>query len=183
MKILKTALPGVLVVDSEPFVDQRGAFTRLYCERELSEVIGTRRIVQVNLSRTFKAGVVRGMHYQNPPHLEMKLLRCLKGRVLDIALDLRSGSPTFLQWHAEELCQDRGNMLVIPEGCAHGFQTLEADSELLYLHTEFYTPTSEGGILFDDPLMGIRWPLPVSELSERDRGHPPLTADFSGILL
>ena len=183
MNIVQTALPGVLVVETAAFVDHRGGFARFYCEQELIEVIGDRRIVQINHSRTSSSGAVRGMHYQKPPYAEMKLIRCIKGRVWDVALDLRVQSPTFLQWHAEELSTDNRRMMVIPEGCAHGFQTLEADSELLYLHTEFYTPTAEGGVLHDDPRLAIHWPLPVVDLSERDLRHTAIPADFSGIVL
>jgi dTDP-4-dehydrorhamnose 3,5-epimerase len=116
MNVRQTALTGVVVVESTAFADHRGAFVRFYCEQELSEVIGTRRIAQINHSRTSTIGAVRGMHYQRPPHAEMKMVRCLKGRVWDVAVDLRAGSSTFLQWHAEELTPDNGRMLVIPEG-------------------------------------------------------------------
>jgi dTDP-4-dehydrorhamnose 3,5-epimerase len=121
------------------------------------------------------------MHFQNPPHAEMKLVRCLKGRVWDVAVDLRSGSPTFLRWHAEELAPEGARMLVIPEGCAHGFQALEPESELLYLHTAFYAPEAEGGVSYADPRLAITWPLPVSDLSPRDRSQPPIDHDFRGI--
>lgn len=181
MKIQQTLLPGVVVVESTSFVDQRGAFMRLYCEDELNKILGERRIVQINHSMTSAVGTVRGMHFQRPPHAEMKLVRCLKGRIWDVAVDLRAGSPTFLQWHAEELSQQNARMLTIPEGCAHGFQTLEANSELLYLHTEFYLPSAEAGLPYDDPRLNIQWPLPVTDLSERDRRHSPISPDFSGI--
>lgn len=183
MKILQTALPSVLLVETAPISDERGAFTRFYCERELTSIIGNRHIVQINHSRTANAGAVRGMHYQHPPHAEMKLIRCLKGRVWDVAVDLRAGSPTFLQWHAEELTPGNARMMAIPEGCAHGFQVLEPDSELLYLHTAFYAPESEDCVSCNDPRLGIAWPLPVADLSRRDNSYPPLTADFSGIVV
>lgn len=183
MKIHSTRLPGVHVVETTPFADQRGSFARLFCANELAESIGQRHIVQINHSCTRVAGTVRGLHYQQAPHAEMKLVRCLRGRVWDVAVDLRAGSPTFMQWHAEELSPEIGRMLVIAEGCAHGFQVLENDSELLYLHTAFYTPSSEGGIRFDDPLIGIDWPLPVTELSERDRAYSLLEPDFRGLVL
>jgi dTDP-4-dehydrorhamnose 3,5-epimerase len=176
-------IQGLWTVDSVPFVDDRGAFARLYCENELSSIIGHRHIVQINHSRTHAVGAVRGLHFQQPPHAEMKLIRCLKGRVWDVAVDLRAGSPTFLQWHAEELGSDRPRMFVIPEGFAHGFQVLEPDSELLYCHTASYTPGSEGGVSPVDPRLSIPWPLPVSDLSARDRSHPLLTADYSGVRL
>ena len=121
------------------------------------------------------------MHFQRPPHAEMKLVRCLKGKVWDVAIDLRAGSATFMQWHAEELSAENARMVVIPEGCGHGFQVLEEDSELLYLHTSLYAPEFEDGVLFNDPRLNISWPLPVTDLSERDRKHPLLTLDFAGL--
>lgn len=181
MNVLPTLLAGVVVVETNPYNDARGAFARFYCERELAGIIGDRRIVQINHSRSHSVGAVRGLHYQLPPNSEMKLVRCLKGRVWDVAVDLRTGSPTFLQWHGEELTPDNARMLVIAEGFAHGFQVLEAGSELLYLHTAFYAPEAEGGVRCDDPRLGIAWPLPLTDFSQRDRRHPPLTPDFSGI--
>jgi dTDP-4-dehydrorhamnose 3,5-epimerase len=171
------------VVESAPISDRRGAFCRLYCEQELAPVLGNRHIVQINLSRSTKAGTVRGLHFQRPPYAEMKLVRCLKGAVWDVAVDLRKNSPTFLLWYAEKLTPDNALMLVIPEGFAHGFQALEADTELLYLHTEFYRPDAEAGIRVDDPLLNIGWPMPVSELSERDLSLPAITAEFSGLAI
>ena len=128
-------------------------------------------------------GAVRGLHFQHPPHAEMKLVRCLKGKVWDVAVDLRAGSSTFMQWHAEEMSPKNSRMLVIPEGCAHGFQVLEKNSELLYLHTSFYAPGFEGGVLFSDPRLNISWPLPVTDLSERDRHHPLIAPDFMGLIV
>ncbi|MES2919216.1 MAG: dTDP-4-dehydrorhamnose 3,5-epimerase [Pseudomonadota bacterium] len=183
MKVTATTLPGVFVADTEFRGDHRGFFGRLFCADELQETLGSRQIVQVNFSRTEARGAVRGMHYQRPPQAETKFVRCLRGRVFDVAVDLRSGSPTFLHWHAEELSADNHRMMVIPEGCAHGFQALEAGSELLYLHTATYAPDLEGGVAFDDPRLAIAWPLPVTDLSVRDRQHSPLHADFSGISL
>lgn len=183
MKARPTSLAGVEVVDTQPFADERGAFARFYCESDLQALIGARRIVQINHSRTAAVGAVRGMHYQQPPHAEMKFVRCIRGRIWDVAVDLRAGSATFLQWHAEELTPANGRMLAIPEGCAHGFQVMEPDSELLYLHTAFYTPAAERGVRFDDPRLAIAWPLPVAGMSERDRRHDLLGPDFSGIAL
>jgi dTDP-4-dehydrorhamnose 3,5-epimerase len=176
-----TSIPGLVVVETAPLSDHRGAFVRLYCERELASLIGERRILQINHSRTTSIGAVRGLHYQCPPHAEMKLVRCLKGRVWDVAVDFRHNSPTFLRWHAEELTPTNARMLVIPEGFAHGFQALEPESELLYLHTAFYTRDSEGGLRHDDPRLAIHWPLGVTDLSPRDAAHPFINSDFSGI--
>lgn len=181
MNISSTSISGVAVVETIRHADHRGSFARFYCERELAPVIDNRRIVQINHSCTGAVGAVRGMHFQRPPHAEMKLVRCLKGRVWDVVLDLRSDSPTFLKWHAEELTPKNNRMLVIPEGCAHGFQVLERDSELLYLHTAFYAPEAEGGIRHDDPRIAIRWPLAVTDISHRDTSHPLIGSDFQGI--
>jgi dTDP-4-dehydrorhamnose 3,5-epimerase len=178
-----TSIDGVIVVETVPFVDHRGSLTRLFCSRQLASLIGERQIVQINHSRTAAAGAIRGLHFQNPPHAEMKLIRCLRGRVWDVAVDLRTGSPTFLQWHAEELTASNSRMLVISEGCAHGFQTLEPDCELLYLHTAWYAPEAEGGIRFNDPRLGIAWPLPPGDLSQRDQGHALLPDNFAGIAI
>lgn len=181
MNVQATSIPGVMVVQTQCVQDDRGAFARLFCEQDLAPAIGARHIVQINYSRTSAPGAVRGMHFQLPPHAEMKLVRCLKGKVWDVAVDLRAGSPTFLRWHAEELTPGNARMLVIPEGCAHGFQTLEADCELLYLHTAAYCAASEGGVDCRDPLLGIPWPLPVTGLSPRDTAHRAIAWDFRGL--
>ncbi|CUJ07568.1 dTDP-4-dehydrorhamnose 3%2C5-epimerase [Achromobacter xylosoxidans] len=181
VNVRSTPIAGAVVVETRPHQDTRGAFTRLFCADALSAVIGSRQIVQINQSRTLHAGAVRGMHFQRPPHAEMKLVRCIRGRVWDVVVDLRAGSPTFLRWHAQELDAESARMLVIPEGCAHGFQVLEANSELLYLHTAYYTPYAEAGVRHDDPRLGIRWPLAATDLSSRDQAHAPLSDDFAGI--
>lgn len=181
MKITNTKISGVHVIETTAHADARGHFARAFCDRELAPVLGGRHITQMNLSRTVKAGAVRGMHYQNAPYAEMKLVRCLRGRMLDVALDLRAGSPTFLQWHAEELTPANMKMLLTPEGCAHGFQALEPDTEVLYLHTGYYEPSSEGGVNHADPRIDLSWPMPVTEISARDAAYPLLAADFRGI--
>lgn len=183
VKLIATAIAGVFVAETQAFQDKRGAFARLFCEHELSDAVGARHIEQINHSRTSAVGAVRGLHFQRAPHAEMKMVRCLKGRVWDVAVDLREGSRTFLQWHAQELSAVNALMLVIPEGCAHGFQVLEPDSELLYLHTASYTPSAEGGVRFDDPALKLPWPLPVTDLSERDKQHPLISQNFSGIIV
>lgn len=181
MNIVHTPIAGLKVVQSVPHRDDRGSFLRLFCANELESVLGHRQIQQINFSRTSQVGAVRGMHFQRPPHAEMKMVRCLRGRVWDVAVDLRTGSPTFLHWHAKELAQDDAQMLVIPEGFAHGFQAQEPDSELLYLHTAFYEPSAEGGLRHDDPRLAIPWPLPPRDLSPRDLALPALGADFTGV--
>jgi len=183
MNLVETSIHGVRVIENTAFQDNRGAFSRLFCSRELQTVIGQRAIVQINHSMTHSVGAVRGLHFQNPPHAEMKIVRCLKGRVFDVAVDLRQGSPTFLKWSAIELTPESHLAFVIPEGCAHGFQVLEEDSELLYLHTAFYTPDAEGAIRYDDPSIGVNWPLAPTDLSVRDLSHPHLKEDYKGIVL
>lgn len=178
-----TSISGLEVVETTPYIDSRGTFARLYCENDLASLIGSRRIVQINLSRTATIGAVRGLHYQRPPHAEMKLVRCLKGKVWDVAVDLRHNSPTFLRWHAEVLSPNNMRMMVIPEGFAHGFQVLEPDSELLYLHTAFYKPGAENGLRHDDPRLAIHWPIDVQDLSQRDAAHPFINSDYSGVAL
>lgn len=181
MRVSDTRISGVHIVELDAHVDHRGSFHRLYCSRELIDIIGGREIEQINQSRTRKVGAVRGMHFQYSPHSEMKLVRCVSGRVWDVAVDLRADSPTFLRWHAAELTPENALLMVIPEGCAHGFQVLEPDTELLYLHTALYEPTAEGGVRPTDPMLSIDWPLQVDDLSRRDLNHPLLTPHFPGI--
>lgn len=183
LKITDTKISGLHVVEGAPVVDARGSFSRLFCAEELSGILDGRKIVQINQSKTNAIGAVRGLHFQYPPKAEMKFVRCLHGRVWDVALDLRAGSATFMQFHAQELSQDNNLMMVIPEGCAHGFQVLEAGSELLYLHTAFYDSMAEGGVRYNDPLSNISWPLPPTDLSPRDAAHPFLDRSFRGLSL
>jgi len=180
MKISTTTLAGLALVDTTSFVDHRGDFSRFFCERELAPLIGGRRILQINHSTTSAPGTVRGLHFQRAPDAEMKLVRCIHGRVWDVAVDLRADSPTFLQWHAEELSASNRRMLVIPEGFAHGFQALEPDSQILYLVTAGYSPASESGLRYDDPRLAISWPLAAGEVSERDRAWPLVSSSFPG---
>jgi dTDP-4-dehydrorhamnose 3,5-epimerase len=183
MKITCTGIDGVVVAESTAFSDHRGTFTRLFCASDLAPIIGSRHITQINKSRTAGVGAARGLHYQRSPYAETKFVFCLKGKIWDVAVDLRTGSATLLHWHAEELSAGNCRMLIIPEGCAHGFQVLEPDSEILYLHTAPYDPASESGVQVSDPLLNISWPLPIHDLSERDKTHPLLPRGFAGITL
>ena len=183
MNLVDTDIAGVCVIESAVFQDARGAFSRLFCSRELQPILGPRAIVQINHSITRRVGAVRGLHYQHRPHAEMKIIRCLKGRVFDVAVDLRKDSPTFLAWTALELTPESHRAFVLPEGCAHGFQVLEEDSELLYLHTSFYAPEAEGAVRFDDPRIGVSWPLAPTDLSARDLGHAYLEENYKGMVL
>jgi dTDP-4-dehydrorhamnose 3,5-epimerase len=176
-----TPLAGLTAVQRVPRHDYRGSLERLFCDEIFRQCGIVKPIKQINRTTTRSCGTLRGLHFQHPPHSEAKIVQCLRGAVFDVALDLRRGSPTFLHWHGELLSADNGVALVIPEGFAHGLQTLEDDTELLYLHTAAYSPSAEGGVSPLDPSLAIRWPMPISELSERDRNHPPLTLDFAGL--
>jgi len=179
--ILSTPLEGLVVLQRKPFGDQRGFLQRLFCSEELHMLLSNKNIVQINHTHTAKRGTVRGMHFQHPPHAEIKFVSCLCGEVFDVAVDLRQGSSTFLRWHAEVLSADNHKTLVIPEGFAHGFQTLTDDCEMLYFHTAAYQSKAEDGLHAQDPTLDIRWPVSISELSTRDSMHPLITHDFSGV--
>ena len=179
--IFDTPIAGVQRLQRKPIGDHRGYFERLFCAGELRALLSGRSIVQINHSLTARRGVVRGLHFQYPPHAEMKMVSCLRGEVFDVAVDLRQGSATFLHWHAAILSADNHQTLLIPEGLAHGFQTLADNCELLYLHTAAYRADAEGALNALDPRLDIAWPLPITELSERDRNHPLITADYAGI--
>lgn len=178
-----TPLAGLHVVQRQPLGDARGSFTRVFCQEELAAAGWMRPIAQINHSVTQARATVRGLHYQRPPHAEMKLVSCLAGEVWDVVVDLRSGSPTFLGWHAERLSAQNGRALLIPEGCAHGFQVLGEGAELLYCHSAAYVAESEAGLHPQDPRLAIAWPLPVLALSPRDAGHPFIDAEFKGVRL
>jgi len=158
-----------MVISSEPFRDERGFFNRIFCQKELEVIKSGIVIVQINHSMTKQKGSIRGMHFQNPPYAEMKIVRCTKGSIFDVAVDLRKDSPTFLQWHGEVLSAENMKALVIPEGCAHGFQSLENDIEMVYMSTSPYCKEADDGIRFDDPKIGIQWPLSVTIVSEKDK--------------
>jgi dTDP-4-dehydrorhamnose 3,5-epimerase len=181
--IEKTPIYGLQVVHRQLMVDDRGYLERIFCSDELKPIIDQRSIVQINHTLTAKTGTVRGLHFQHPPHAEMKLVSCLRGEVFDVAVDLRKDSLTFLQWHAEMLTESNHKTFVIPEGFAHGFQTLTDDCELLYLHTTAYAQDADAGLNALDPRLTINWPMPVAERSTRDQKHAMLTLDFLGLSL
>ena len=174
-------LAGSYEVTLTPFGDSRGWFARTYCKNEFAAIGHTKEWVQLNHSFTNVKGSIRGMHYQLPPFKEIKMVRCIVGVVFDVIIDLREGSPTFLQWFGTELSAANKKMLYIPEGFAHGFQTLAEDCELIYHHSEFYTQSYEAGIRYDDALININWPLAVTEMSDRDKSFSFITPDFKGI--
>jgi dTDP-4-dehydrorhamnose 3,5-epimerase len=175
-EVRPTPISGLIELVSQPFADERGSFLNVFRAQEPSfaQAWGQRPIAQVNISRSEAMATVRGLHLQAPPHSEAKLVRCLRGRIWDVAVDLRPGSATYGQWHAVELSPATANALLIPEGCAHGFQVLEPGSELLYLHSGAWVPQAETGIRFNDPRLAIPWPLTSLGLSERDLALPLL---------
>lgn len=183
LTITDTPISGVKLVQRQQLSDERGYLARLFCAQELAQAGWHTPVVQINLTLTLKRGTVRGLHYQNAPDAEMKLVTCIRGAVWDVAVDLRADSPTFLNWHAQQLSADNGLALLIPEGCAHGFQTLSDDTELLYCHSAAYAPQSDAGLDARDARLAIAWPLPVSAslMSDRDTRHPMVDARLRGV--
>jgi len=181
--ILDTPIVDLKIVERQQLGDSRGFLARLFCVEELAAAGWHKPIIQINQTLTQKQGTVRGLHFQNAPYAEMKLVTCLHGSIWDLAVDLRAGSPTFLQWHAEELSAANHRALLIPEGFAHGFQTLCHDCELIYLHTRTYTPGAEAGFNPKDSMLSITWPMAITELSTRDAQHHMLDHQFKGVML
>lgn len=178
-----TPLAGLILVQRKPTEDARGFFGRLFCAEEFRAAGLQKHVEQINHTFTRKKGAVRGMHFQYPPHAETKIVSCLKGKIFDVAIDLRRGSPTFLRWYGEILSAENRKSLLIPEGFAHGFQTFTDDCELIYLHSAPYHREAEGALNVADPKIAIGWPLTITDLSERDRTHPFVDSDFEGIAL
>lgn len=176
-------LAGAAELRTDPAHDARGWFARFFCQRTLLPENEGRSIQQINCSHTVHRGTVRGMHLQHPPHAEDKVVRCIRGKVYDVMVDLRRSSATFGRWHAVVLDAGELNMVYIPRGFAHGFQTLEDHCEILYLHTEFHVPEAEGGIRYNSPALGIPWPLSISNMSARDRELPIFDAAMGGLPL
>ncbi len=178
----ETPLRGVYVIEPNAFVDHRGFFARMFCSEELKEHGLKYDLVQANHSGSRRKGTIRGMHYQLPPHAETKIVKCVKGRVYDVVIDVRKNSPTFLQWYGIELNMENKKQLYIPEGFAHGFQALEDDAEIIYLVTAFYTMEFERGVRFNDAAIGIEWPLKENIIiSEKDNNIPLIDDGFKGI--
>ena len=181
MTFTPTLLSGSYIIDPEVFSDDRGWFARFYCKNEFKEIGHEKEWVQLNHSVTNKKGTIRGMHFQMEPFREIKMVKCIAGAVYDVIIDLRKDSETFLKWTGVELSAGNKRMLYIPEGFAHGFQCLQDHCELIYHHSQFYSPGSEAGIRYDDPLVKIKWPVAVTVLSSRDAAHPYLDENFKGI--
>jgi len=183
MEIRNTDIEGVRILTPDCFQDHRGTFTKLFGTPELHQLLGARTIRQANRSVTRSPGMVRGIHYQLPPYAELKIVTCLRGRVFDVAVDLRKGSNTFLKWTTIELTSENCRMIVIPEGFGHGIQALEPNSEILYLCTADYVPAYETGVRYDDSTLRVKWPLEPQLLSERDLALPTIDAHYEGIPL
>jgi dTDP-4-dehydrorhamnose 3,5-epimerase len=171
---IATPLAGAYVVDAKRIEDERGFFARSFCRRELEAHGMSAHVAQCNISFTQRRGTLRGMHYQAKPHEEAKLVRCTRGVIWDVIVDLRADSSTFAQWHGVELSATSRRALYVPEGFAHGFQTLTDDAEIFYMMSEFYHPQAARGLRWNDPKVGIEWPLPNPLMSERDRSYPLL---------
>lgn len=182
-EIQTTPLDGLYVVRRQAIADTRGFLSRLFCAEALAEVGWKKPVAQINHTCTAQRGTVRGMHFQKPPHVEAKLVSCLQGAVWDVAIDVRKDSPTLGQHYALELSADNHTALLIPEGFAHGFQTLMENAHLLYCHSTAYAPHAEAGLNPFDAKLAIAWPLAVAEVSARDREHPMMTGDFRGFAL
>lgn len=174
MNFVETGFKDLYLVEIQPLHDDRGFFSRTYCKNEFNQINFSGEFVQINLSSNTKKGTLRGMHYQLPPHEERKLIRCNAGKVFDVVVDMRRGSNTYLKWYSCELSKENMKMILIPSGFAHGFITLEDNTELIYHHTEFYNPSSEGGLRYNDKLLNIDWPLEITSISEKDRNYPLL---------
>jgi dTDP-4-dehydrorhamnose 3,5-epimerase len=179
VRFVETAIAGVVVVELEEHVDERGSFARTWCSDEMAEAGLATELSQCSLSRNTRAGTLRGLHFQQAPHEEAKLVRCTRGAIFDVAVDLRHGSPTRGRWVGVELDPENGKALYVPQGCAHGFQTLADDSDVAYMISTPYAPGAAAGVRWDDPLLAIDWPAPPGErtISERDRSLPDYVPD------
>lgn len=176
MRFSRTLLPGVVVVDIEAHEDERGGFARLQCPDEFAAAGVPFTPAQTSLSRNQQAGTLRGLHYQPAPYAETKLVRAVRGRIFDVAVDLRPDSPTFRRWVGEELTADNARALFIPKGVAHGFLTLEADADVLYQISPAFTPGHEAGVRWNDPAFAIAWPTAPRLISPRDATYPDFPA-------
>lgn len=181
LELIPQSIDGLAIIRHSSISDERGSFRRLFCRATLSRLLVERTLQQINHSYTKAEGTVRGLHFQMPPNSEVKIVTCVRGAVWDVAVDLRRGSPTFLQYQAITLSEAGDCSYFIPEGFAHGFQTLAPDSELLYLHTANFDPDSEGTVNAADPMLGIGWPRPISKRSARDSQAPMLDSNFEGV--
>jgi dTDP-4-dehydrorhamnose 3,5-epimerase len=180
-QLRSTPLADLVMVQRQRSEDARGFFSRFFCAEELAVAGFSLPISQINHTLTRRRGTVRGLHFQGAPYMEDKFISCLRGEIFDVAVDLRRTSPTFLKWHAVILSAENAQSLLVPQGFAHGFQTLVDDCELIYLHSRPYSAASEGALNAIDPALAIEWPLAFNDISQRDAAHPFITSDFQGI--
>ena len=181
MKFIEVPLAGAYIIELEPYMDERGIFARTFCQKEFTKIGFSKQINQINHSVTRQKGAIRGMHYQLPPACEIKIIRCVQGKVFDVMADIRAGSPTFMHWYGVELSEDNMRMVYIPEGFTHGFQTLTDNAALIYHHSAFYNPEHERGLRYNDSVLSINWPLPAGVISPKDQNYPLLDDNFKGI--
>lgn len=172
MRFSPLAVSGARLVEAEPHVDDRGSFARAWCRREFAEAGLDVDFVQANVARSRAAGTLRGLHWQEEPHAEAKLVRCTRGAVYDVIADVRPESPTFLEWSGVELEAGDARQVFVPAGCAHGYQALREGTEIFYMVSAFYAPESERGIRWDDPAFEVEWPTAPTEVSDKDRSWP-----------
>ena len=168
----ETSIIGAYIIDIKRIEDERGFFGRAFCQKEMKEYGLNEAVVQTNLSSNKKRGTLRGLHYQQAPHEESKLVRCTRGSLFDVLVDLRKDSPTYCHWFGIELTADSFKMLYVPEGCAHGFITLEDNTDIMYQVSQFYAPGAEKGLRWNDPAFNIVWPIDPVVISEKDKNQP-----------
>lgn len=183
MLINSSPIEGLFVIESQPIGDSRGWFTRAYCKNEFQKAGLNGEWVQANQSYSARRGTVRGLHFQKPPFQEIKLIRCIAGKIFDVAVDIRKGSPTFLQWFGLELSNENQRMLYVPGGFAHGFMALTENVQLYYQVSQYYNQSAEGGLRYNDPAINIKWPAEVTEVSKKDAEHDLIKNDFEGLVL
>jgi dTDP-4-dehydrorhamnose 3,5-epimerase len=174
MKFIPTPLNGAYLIELEPRADTRGMFARAFCAQEFGAQGLETTFVQANVSTNVHAGTVRGMHFQREPNAEVKLVRCVKGAIYDVVVDMRESSSTYLCWFGAELTEESGSMMYVPKGFAHGYQALSDGATVFYMVSAFFAPQSEGGLRYDDPKLSISWPQKVSDLSDKDASWPLL---------
>lgn len=178
MDLISTEIDGCYVIKPTKFFDERGWFNRIYCENELNNIYPGIKWVQINHSFTLKRGTIRGMHYQEYPNQEIKMVKCISGKIFDVIIDLRPNSNSYLKWISIELSALNQKMVLIPKGLAHGFQSLDENTEIIYFHSEFYSPNNENGVLYNDPCFKIKWPLNPTLISKKDKSYSPLKLNF-----
>ena len=183
MQLIESSIKGLFIIQLTSFKDERGFFARTFCKDLFLKIGFNEEFVQFNHSFNTLKGTIRGMHYQKPPFAESKLIRCVQGSVYDVAIDLRKNSPTYLQYFGAELSAENLKCILIPKGFAHGFQTLEDNTSLIYHHTNYYTPNTEAGIRYNDPVLNIPWTLPAVSISPKDLIHPLINTNFQALTL